>query len=110
MHTGQQFHTKVINFYPSQSLNGSLYFGPFAIRSLNLGFGMIERSPVKMNPDKCHVMILVSKTFPEDFTILVDDTALIVDEQMMLSGVALDNKLKFNANTFTRFAKKHAEN
>ena len=31
----------------SQStLHGSLYFGPFAIRSLNLELGMMERSPV----------------------------------------------------------------
>ena len=31
----------------SQStLHGSLYFGPFAIKSLNLELGMIERSPV----------------------------------------------------------------
>ena len=30
----------------TSTLHGPLYFGPFAIRSLNLEFGMIERSPV----------------------------------------------------------------
>ena len=33
-------------FLSQSTLHGSLYFGPFAIRSLNLKFGMIERSPV----------------------------------------------------------------
>ena len=33
-------------FLSQSTLHSSLYFGPFAIRSLNLEFGMIERSPV----------------------------------------------------------------
>ena len=33
-------------FLSQSTLRGSLYFGPFAIRSLNLEVGMIERSPV----------------------------------------------------------------
>ena len=33
-------------FLSQSTLHGSLYFRPFAIRSLNLEFGMIERSPV----------------------------------------------------------------
>ena len=33
-------------FLSQPTLHGSLYFRPFAIRSLNLKFGMIERSPV----------------------------------------------------------------
>ena len=33
-------------FLSQSILHGSLYFGPFAIRSLNLELGMIERSPV----------------------------------------------------------------
>ena len=33
-------------FLSQSTLHGSMYFGPFAIRSLNLEFGMIERSPV----------------------------------------------------------------
>ena len=35
---------------------------------------------------------------PEDFTILVDDTALIAEEQVVLPGVTLNNKLNFNAH------------
>ena len=31
-------------FLSQSTLHGSLYFGPFAIRSLNFQFGMIERS------------------------------------------------------------------
>ena len=45
MHTGQQLHISD-KFLSQSTLHGSLYFGPFAIRSLNLEFGMIERSPV----------------------------------------------------------------
>ena len=33
-------------FLSQSTLHGSPYFGPFAIRSLNLEFGMIEWSPV----------------------------------------------------------------
>ena len=33
-------------FLSQSTLHDSLYFGPFAIRSLNLEFEMIERSPV----------------------------------------------------------------
>ena len=33
-------------FLSQSTLHGSLYLGPFSIRSLNLEFGMIERSPV----------------------------------------------------------------
>ena len=35
-----------------------------------------------MNPDKCHVMVFGAKTLPEDFIILVDDTALFVEDQV----------------------------
>ena len=43
-HTGQQLHISD-KFLSQSTLHGSLYFGPFEIRSLNLEFGMIERSP-----------------------------------------------------------------
>ena len=39
MHTGQQLHTKVINFYPSELCMALCISG-------NLELGMIERSPV----------------------------------------------------------------
>ena len=62
-----------------------------------------------MNPDKCHVMVLGAKTFPEDFTILVNDTALIVEDQVTLLGVTLGNKLT-SMHISIRFVRKHAEN
>ena len=37
-------------FLSQSTLHGSLYFGPFAIRSLNLELGMIEKSPVITSP------------------------------------------------------------
>ena len=55
----------------------------------------------KMNPNKCHAMILGTKTLPEDFTILVEDTALIVEDQMTPLGVP---------HISTWFAKNHAKN
>ena len=33
---------------------------------------------LRVNPDKCHVVVLGAKTLPKDFTIFIDDTALIV--------------------------------
>ena len=37
-------------FLSQSTVHGSMYFGPFAIRSLNLEFGRIERSPVTTWP------------------------------------------------------------
>ena len=55
-----------------------------------------------MNTDKWHVMALGAKPLPEHcVTILVDNTALIVEEQMTLHGVTLDNKLNFNVHINT---------
>ena len=54
-----------------------------------------------MNPDKCHVMITGAKTLPEDFTILVADIVLIVEDQVTLLRVTLDNKLNFNVHNDT---------
>ena len=45
---------------------------------------------LKMNPDKCHVMVLGAETLPEDFTILVDETTLMFEDQVMLLGLTLD--------------------
>ena len=40
-------------------------------------------------------------TLPEDFTTPIDDTALIVADQVMLLSVTLDNKSSFNAHIDT---------
>ena len=50
MHTSNQLHTKVTNFYPCQLCIAVCILGPFAIRSLNLEFEMIERLPVITGP------------------------------------------------------------
>ena len=43
----------------------------------------------------------MQKKLFEDFTILVGDTALVVEDQVTLLGVTLDNKLNFNAHINT---------
>ena len=63
--------------------------------------GWFKINSLKMNPDKCHAIVLGAKALPEDFTILVDDAALIVEDQVTLLGVILDNKLNFNAHINT---------
>ena len=45
-HCNAYWSHKSDKFLCQSTLHGSLYFGPFAVRSLNLEFGMIERSPV----------------------------------------------------------------
>ena len=61
----------------------------------------LKNNSLKMNPDKCHVMVLSAKTLQEDFTILVDDTTLIVEDQVTLLGVTIYNKLNSNAHINT---------
>ena len=54
-----------------------------------------------MNPGKRHVMISCAKTLQEDFIILVNDIALIVEDKVTLLGVILDNKLNFSVHINT---------
>ena len=59
---------------------------------------------IKLTSDKNQVNRLVSyghTKLPEDFTILVDDTALIVKDQVTLLSVTLDSRLDFNAHIDT---------
>ena len=70
----------------------------FIENECHLVISWFKINALKMNPDKCHVMVLGVKALPEEFTILVDDTALIVEDQVTLLGVALDKKSNFNVH------------
>ena len=56
----------------------------------------LKNNSLKINPEKCYVMIVGTKTLLKDFTSLVNDTALIAEDQVTQLGITLDDKLNLN--------------
>ena len=52
---------------------------------------------MKMNPEKCHVIILGDTNIPEDFTILIDNVHRALESEITLLGITLDSKFNFNS-------------
>ena len=50
---------------------------------------------MKMNPEKCKVIILGEKTIPESFSVEIDNILRKPVPEVTLLGVTLDNKLNF---------------
>ena len=48
---------------------------------------------MKMNPEKCHVIILGDTKIPEDFTILIDNVHRAPESEVSLLGITLDSSL-----------------
>ena len=53
---------------------------------------------MKMNPEKCHVIILGDTNIPEDFTIQIDNVRRAPESEVTLLGVTLDSKFDFNSH------------
>ena len=82
MHTGHQLHTSD-KFLSLSTLHGSLYFGPFAIRSLILEFGMIGHQRlyghmVDINGLRCYIHTEM------DCCETGDNPSLSVDEKLKI--------------------------
>ena len=53
---------------------------------------------MKMNPEKCHVFILGNEIIPENFTIQIGDTQIVLEHEVTPLGVTLDSRLNFNTD------------
>ena len=52
---------------------------------------------MKMNPEKCHVMIIGNEDGPEHFTLFnIDNTMKVAEDKLCLFGITIDRKLNFN--------------
>ena len=60
---------------------------------------------MKMNPEKCHVIILGDTNIPEDFTIQIDNVHRVPESEVILLGITLDSKFDFNSH-ISRIRKK----
>ena len=53
---------------------------------------------MKMNPEKCHVIILGDTNIPEDFTIQIDNVHRAPESEVTLLGITLNSKFDFNSH------------
>ena len=60
---------------------------------------------MKMNPEKCHVIILGDINIPEDFTIQIDNVHRAPESEVTLLGIPLDSKFDFNSHGITKICK-----
>ena len=52
---------------------------------------------MKMNAEKCHAIVLSKDPIEDNFTVSIDNTSIITEEEVSLLGVTLDNNLNFNS-------------
>ena len=60
---------------------------------------------LKMNPEKCHVIILGDTKIPEDFTILIDNVHRASESEVTVLGITLNSKFDINSH-ITKICKK----
>ena len=53
---------------------------------------------MKMNPEKCHVMIIGNDDVPEHFTLNIDNIEKVAQDKLCLLGITIDRKLNFNSH------------
>ena len=59
---------------------------------------MVKANSMKMNPEKCRVIILGDTNIPEDFTIQIDNVHRAPESEVTLLGITLDSKFDFNSH------------
>ena len=59
---------------------------------------LFKANSMKMNPEKCHVIILGDTNIPEDFTILINNVHRAPESEVTLLGITLDSKFDFNSH------------
>ena len=53
---------------------------------------------MKMNHEKCHIIILGDTNIPEDFTIQIDNVHRAPECDVTLLGIILDGKFNFSSH------------
>ena len=54
-----------------------------------------EINDMKMNPGKCHIIVLGIKNIDDDFTVQIGNASITPESEVTLLGITLDNKLDF---------------
>ena len=54
---------------------------------------------IEMTTEKCHAIVLSKDPSEDNFTVSIDNTQIIPEEEVSLLGVTLDNSLNFNSHT-----------
>ena len=54
-----------------------------------------EINGMKMNPEKCHVIVLGNTKIDGDFTVQIGNASITPESEVTLLGITLDNKLAF---------------
>ena len=57
-----------------------------------------EINGMKMNPDKCHVIILGNTKIDDYFTVQIGNASITPESEVTLLGITLDNKLDFTSH------------
>ena len=58
-----------------------------------------EINGMKMNPEKCHVIVLGNTKIDDDFTVQIGNASITPESEVTLLGITLDNKLDFTSHT-----------
>ena len=58
----------------------------------------LEINVMKMNPEKCHVIVLGNTKIYDDFTVQVGNASIVPESEVTLLGITLDNKLDFTSH------------
>ena len=61
-------------------------------------YRLVKDNFIKMNPEKCQVIILDQKAIPENFSVEIDNILRKSVPKVTLLEVILDNKLNFNSH------------
>ena len=57
-----------------------------------------EINDMKMNPEKCHVIVLGNTKIDDDFTVQISNTSITPECEVTLLGITLDIKLDFTSH------------
>ena len=58
-----------------------------------------EINGMKMNPEKCHVIVLGNTKIDDDFTVQIGNASITPESEVTLLCITLDNKLDFTSHT-----------
>ena len=57
-----------------------------------------EINGMKMNPEKCHVIVFGNTKIDDDFTVQIGNASITPESEVTLLGITLDNKLDFTSH------------
>ena len=56
-----------------------------------------EINGMKMNPEKCHIIVLGNTKIDDNFTVHIGNTSITPESEVTLLGITLNNKFDFTS-------------